>query len=348
MKPTKRFFLIVACVAFNAFSVMSQNLGAIQDGAEEVVDTLAVALPFNTTIGLNWSDAYIGQLLGVPPHFGFGVSVGATTVEIGSIDELLAELGYSLPAELDYGLPLPAAVAEARIGGFLLPFDIGIKAGYIPESTAESISDIAGGLTIDYLLVGADLRFALLKGNLIMPSVSLGLGFNYMKGGLGTTIGGDQVYSFDEPSPSTTTHYLRASSPEVGLLWESTVVDLKAQISKSLLIFTPYLGAGASYGNTTVGYDLSSDIEYSTDGVSYAPIDQTGIDALTDALETAGFSVPDLSDTGLSYESAIQGWAFRAFGGLSINLLVIRLDVSGLYNFSDGQVGGSIGLRVQL
>ena len=49
-----------------------------------------------------------------------------------------ANLGISandVPSELSDlgGIPIPATAVEARIGGFILPFDIGIKAGYIPE-----------------------------------------------------------------------------------------------------------------------------------------------------------------------------------------------------------------------
>jgi len=183
-------YALTAAVLLSAAPALSraQTIDQIQTQAESLVDTLATALPFNSAIGLNWSDAYIGQLLGVPPHFGVGVSVGATTVEAAGFSDLLSSFGYTLdlPSGLADSLPLPAAVAEARIGGLLLPFDVGVKAGYIPASTAESIADLAGGLKVDYLLAGADIRYALIKGNLLLPRLSIGVGVNYMKGGVGT------------------------------------------------------------------------------------------------------------------------------------------------------------------
>jgi hypothetical protein len=42
-------------------------------------------------------------------------------------------------------------------------------------------------------------------------------------------------------------------------------------------------------------------------------------------------SPADISATGISSYFANNGWAFRAFGGLSLNILVLRVDVTGLY-----------------
>jgi len=340
-----RFGAIAAAALLAAIPASAQDIGDIQAGAESLVDTLATALPFNSAIGLNWSDAYIGQLLGVPPRFGVGVAVGATTVEAAGFSDLLGNFGVELdlPGSLGDSLPLPAAVAEARIGGFLLPFDIGVKAGYIPESTSESLSDIAGGLKVDYLLVGADLRYALIKGGLLLPRLSVGVGFNYMKGGVGKKVGSDQVFNYDASAyPGYGNYTITATAPDVGINWESTVIDLKAQLSKSLLIFTPYIGAGVSYGKTTAGYSIDSEVTYEDENGPVLPQE------IKDALAAGGISVPELSSTGFSYSKEVSGWAFRAFGGLSVNLLVLRLDVSALYNFADGALGGSLGLRFQL
>ncbi len=298
----------------------------LQSGAEDLVETLAGSLAFNSTVGLNWSDAYIGQLIGVPPHFGVGVTVGTTTIDGGKVVSLMEDLGYELPSSLESSIPLPAMTAEARIGGFILPFDIGVKAGYLPSGTID-----VDELEVDYLLVGADIRYAVLKGGLVLPKVSVGLGVNYMKGGLGTSIGEDLTYTYGPYS-------IEASKPDVGIEWQATVIDLKAQISKSLIIFTPYLGLGASYGMTKVGYYIDSDVTYT--GGSKEDIE--------DALEAGGVEVPELSDSGITYDKELSAWGFRAFGGLSVNMLVLKLDLTGMYNFADGQLGGSVGLRFQL
>jgi len=301
----------------------------LQSGAEDLVETLAGSLAFNSTVGLNWSDAYIGQLIGVPPHFGVGVTVGTTTIDGGKVVSLMEDLGYELPSSLESSIPLPAMTAEARIGGFILPFDIGVKAGYLPEGTIK-VED----LKVNYLLAGADIRYALVKGGLVLPKVSVGLGVNYMKGGLGTSVGEDLSYTYND---GATTYSIDASAPEVGIEWQATVIDLKVQVSKSLIIFTPYLGLGASYGMTKVGYYIDSDVTYSHPK-----------DVIEDALEAGGVEVPELSDSGITYDKELSAWGFRAFGGLSVNMLVLKLDLTGMYNFADGQLGGSVGLRFQL
>lgn len=344
----KRYiFALVAALSLAVSPAFAQKtIQDIQNGASTLVDTLATALPFNSTIGLNWSDAYIGQLLSIPPHFGFGATVGATTVKASGLTGLLSDLGVpsiTLPEALGDKLPLPAAVAEARIGGFLLPFDVGIKAGYIPDSAAASLSEMTGGLNAGYMSAGADIRFALIKQNLVMPNLIVGVGVNYMKGSLGKKIGTDQTFSYDATAIDGNTYNITATAPDVGLNWESTVFDLKAQISKSLLIFTPYLGAGASYGMTKAGYAITSDVTY-TDGASNPVAPQTIIDALTQA----GIEVPNLTASGISYSKSVNGFAYRVYGGLSLNILVLKLDVTGLYNISDGSLGGSLSARIQL
>jgi len=324
--------ILAAALTLPAFS---QSIEDLQNSADAMAKSLSATLPFNSTLGLNWSDAYIGQLLGVPPHFGVGVSAGATTVQADEIITLLTTLGVDTGAFPGI-VPIPAAVAEARIGGFLLPFDIGVKGGYIPPDLGKTIKDVTGGLNLDYLAAGADLRYALIKGNLLLPRVSLGVGVNYMKGGLSTTVGSDQTFTYN-------TYSISATKPELGLSWETTTIDLKAQVSKSLLIFTPYLGVGAAYGMSKAGYFVKSDITY--DGT---PINDSQLQTIKDTLSNAGITPPDISATGISSYFANNGWAFRAFGGLSLNILVLRVDVTGLYNFSDGSYGGSLGVRFQL
>ena len=71
-------------------------------------------------------------------------------------------------------LVLPNFAIEGRIGGFLLPFDIGLRGGLLPELQLDDV-------TIGYMNFGADVRYALLKGNLAMPSVSVGLGYYHIR-----------------------------------------------------------------------------------------------------------------------------------------------------------------------
>jgi len=326
----KAVAIVVAAFLSSAPVFAQVDIADLQSGAEDFSDALAKALPFNSTVGLNWSDAYIGQIVGIPPHFGVGIVMGATSIDAADASALLDQLGYS-SSDLGDMLPLPAIAAEARIGGFLLPFDIGLKVGLIPTAVGESLSSAAGGLNVDYLLFGADLRYALLKGGLVLPAVSVGVGVNYMKGGVSTSVGDDQTIAV-EGTPVT------LYAPEVGLEWETTTFDLKAQISKGFIIFTPYAGIGASYGLSKAGYHLTSDTN----------LTQTEIDALNDYLDANGQAELDISDEGFTSTFDVTGWSMRAFGGLSVNLLVLKLDLTGMYNLSDGSYGATVGARFQL
>jgi len=65
-----------------------------------------------------------------------------------------------------------------------------------------------------------------------------------MTGGVSNSVGSDQ--SFDSDG-----HIITAQAPTIGIDWKTTTLDFKAQVSKSFLIFTPYLGLGAAYGMST-------------------------------------------------------------------------------------------------
>jgi hypothetical protein len=321
-------------------SAQSPSFKDLQKNVDDLSDAMAKALPFNSTIGLNWSDAYIGQLIGAPPHFGVGISAGATTINLGSVNQILGYFGKSLgdfglnSSIGDGGMVLPAYTAEARIGGFILPFDLGIKVGYLPKM--DALSDL------DYLLIGGEVRYAILKGNVVLPKVSIGVGVNYMHGGIGTDI--------DTGTPGTPFSVdgqnLEITNPRLDFTWESTSIDLKAQVSKSFLILTPYLGLGASWATSKVGYEVNSEVTYGGNSLT-----RDAVNTINDAL--GGAAPIDLTNAGFSsYKENSNGWSFRAFGGLSVNMAVIRLDLTGMINFLDLQnyaaFGATFGVRFQL
>jgi hypothetical protein len=63
------------------------------------------------------------------------------------------------------------------------------------------------------------------------------------------------------------------------------------------------------------------------------------------ALKALGF---DIEDTSIGVFSDVNGWAFRLFGGLSVNILVLRIDAGIQYNLIGKNLGASIGARIQL
>ncbi|MDR2807566.1 MAG: hypothetical protein LBB43_00995 [Spirochaetaceae bacterium] len=330
MKKLKALLLVSVLSTASVFSV---DIGGLKDTVGEFSSSMAGVLPFTSTVGLNWSDAYIGNF----PHFGVGLSGGFTSMNVRSFDTLLEQFGVSMPEwlSLSTGALIPAYALEARLGGFILPFDIGVKFGYIPKEIKDFLGE---GLRFDYLMVGADIRYAVIRENLILPNVSVGLGYNYLRGGIGTTLPVNQNFFIG-------TEKIAVSNPDLDLMWETSGIDVNAQISKSLLIFTPYLGLGATYSQSSAGYEISAKLA----------------DADKDRLEDIGVEV---AGDGFSFKKKSDGWGYRAFGGLSFNLAFIRFDLTAMYSFGgdakkignmfngttdfEGNWGLSFGIRFQL
>jgi len=331
-------FLFIAIPAFS--DIPEFDLGDLKEKVDDFTDALAQSLPFNSTIGLNWSDAYIGQLLDRPPHFGVGVNIGFTTMNFDSLNGLLEMFNISLPDNVNMGgFTLPGYTIDARIGGFFLPFDIGIKFGYLhltPDSINGLLSTDIPDFTMDYLLIGGDIRYALVKGKTFPLKVSIGAGYNYLKGGISMPVGND--LSFSIPNENLK---LNISRPDLGINWETNSIDLKIQASIKVLVLTPYLGVGASYAWSNAGYGITSNITVTDAADNDVPL----ADAKS-KLEAYGLS--DIDENGFSQTNEVTGWSFRGFGGFSINLSFIRFDLTGMYDFISQCYGFTFGIRVQL
>jgi hypothetical protein len=334
--------LLVLIVLLSATAVFAVNYSTFQDGFNEFAQDLANGAPMATSTGLAWSQAYIGQF----PHFGLGLTVGATTISGGAMKTMADSLGITLPSDFSYvskyGLPLPSYTIDARIGGFVLPFDIGFKLGYIPPDTLKKM-----GLqvSLDYILVGLDVRYSLLKDEGFTPALSVGLGYNHMKASVGAPgiLGSD--ITIDQVNNGFGTHTLSLANPDLGIDWSTNVIELKAQVSKKLIFITPYLGVAAalSFGASASG-GVTSQLLF--DG---SPITQTQINQITQYYKSLGQTPPDLSSIGVTANAANgAGFDFRAFGGVSFNLFILYLDLGVGYDFSTSALGGSLNARIAL
>ena len=346
----KKLVLITLIISLFAIPVFSQTtLEEFKSGFQTFADDIAAVLPMNSTIGLNWSDAYIGQFLSIPPNIGLGITTGFTTIPYKSIESVLSKAfndsGSDVPGVVkDFGLPLPAIAIDARIGGFILPFDVGFKAGFIPKFAQNAIGD---DVELDYLLIGGDIRYRVLKQLLIIPEVSVGLGYNYMKGNVAfggilpgaTTI---TVNGLPPPYDGFNGDTISLSSPDFYIDWETQVIDLKAQASWNLLILQPSIGIGASRGSSTVGGGAKSVVLYD-DGGGAQPI--ADVPGAKEALAALGY---DVDYTSIGVFSDVTGWSYRIFAGLSVNILILRIDAGVQYNLNGNNYGASIGGRIQL
>lgn len=289
MKKTALISLLIVSIIGLAFG---QSLDEFKGSLKNFLADINLSLPDSTVSGVTWSDAYIGQLVSVPPHFGAGLALGVSRFRVSGLKESLKHVGTDLSVD---ELIFPTLALEGRIGGFILPFDIGVRFGFLPEVELQ-------GIGVDYLHYGADIRYALVKENLILPNISLGLGYYGTRGNLSYQFTVEQLTRVNFPSITTD----KAEKLEIG--FNTNVIDGRLQVSKSFVFVTPYAGFGLSFAMTDSSYEL---------------IKEKG-------------------------NSQANEWQYRAFAGLSLNIAIVRFDLSGMYNFKSENWGANLGLRVQL
>ena len=323
----------------------SQTYEEMKASFEEFADGVASTLPFSASLGLNWSDSHTGNF----PHFGLGASVGGAIMPIDLLNPTLVGLGIDVATMSDesikyiletFGMPYPSALAELRVGGFLLPFDIGFKLGYIPPDM--DIPILPEGLVLNYFLAGGDLRIRILPQMFFIPEISAGAGITWASGsfdipgilGTNTTIADVGGYTIEMTDPS------------LNFNWSTLVADLKGQISWDLFIAQPYLGFGGLYGFiANAGGGMKAQL---INGSTGQPLTESEKQAIIDYYTAQGETPPDLSDSSILVSSATPpAWTFRAYGGIALNFFLVRLDATIMYNFLSGGLGGTIGARIQ-
>lgn len=321
----KKLLLIVALVALVASGAFAQtySFSQFQSAFQSFANGAASALPLESSVGLNWSDAYIGQF----PHFGIGITLGAATIPYSAIDNAVTTFGGSLPSNLSFlktlGVPVPAYTIDVRIGGFILPFDIGLKFGYLPPNALSNFND----LSIDYLILGGDVRYMLVKDKGLAPSISVGVGYNFMKGDVSVPGVLNGPITIQNVSFGGSNHNIGFTNPSLDMFWNSSVFDAKIQVSKSLFIITPYVGLGLSYGISNAGGGMQSAM--TVDG---NPVTQTQIDQINSAFGT-NFTY---QNPGFGVKAGANGFATRLFGGFAFNLLILKIGLGAEYELLSG------------
>jgi hypothetical protein len=320
--------LLAASAAFGGTFTFTQFQNAFQGFANGA----ASALPLESSVGLNWSDAYIGQF----PHFGIGVTAGAATIPFAAINGVINTFGGSIPSNVSFlssvGIPFPAYTVDARIGGFILPFDIGVKVGYLPSGSLSGV-----GFSVDYLMVGADVRYGLLKDSGLTPGLSIGVGYTYMRGNVAVP-GVLPSTVINTVSFGGSNHTIGFTSPDLNFFWNTSVIDAKVQLSKELFILTPYIGLGASYGISNAGGGMKASMQVDGGNATQSQLDQ---------INSAFGTSYTLQDQGFGVFGAASGFSARAFGGFSFNLFILKIGVGAEYEFLSGSFAGMANVRLQ-
>lgn len=238
---------LLLCLCFSAFAIDLPDTEIVNEGLQEFVTGLADSVPAASTMSNLWSDAYVGQLLGIPPHFGVGASAGAAKMDISGIKKAAKELGINAVDKLNDDFILPVASIEAVVGGVFIPFDISGSFMVMDEPIGFS-----GENSLQYKIQSFNLklRVPLLKQNIVLPNLSLGVGFARLSG------------EFFAEVQDINTH--------INVKYSSDVYSADVQLSKSVIFLTPYVGARilASKSNNLwdYAYTVSSDISGRDEG----------------------------------------------------------------------------------
>ena len=199
---------------------------------------IAPALALAATPGLEWSSSYLGAF----PSFGVGVALAATTLPFGPSAGLLEQYGGPGAVDKvaifrDWGFPLPAPAVEARVGGVLLPFHVGI----LPD--IKGLLTAAGVMAeLRYGAFGLDVRLQLVEERGSLLSASAGVGYERLVGGLTVFDTKTDIALKSFTPPIGIPVDLEVQNAAIIFEWAANVLFAKVQASESLGFVTPYVG----------------------------------------------------------------------------------------------------------
>jgi len=310
----------------------------IDKAFESLNGTLTEVVP-ETTIQLGvWSDAYIGKLFpSVPPHFGAGVSAGGTFIETkalsNAIGTIITEINsHAAGATTDFNftvpdqIPLPSASVHVRIGGFILPFDIGVYGAYFDLNMLK-FEDFTG--TVNYYTIGGDIRYAIMKGSTTLPKLSVGAG--YIRTHLALSMTGASTYSGTVGStPASVT-----ANADTNTSFDLNTIFVQAQISKKFLILTPYAGVRAYVTSSKSHYDYSYSSTYEIGGVPQGNVPGGN-----------GSSSHDYGTDAFNFDwNNIRP---QLYAGLGLNLLFVNCTVGGSWNMRNNLLSANVNVCIKI
>ncbi|MBQ9281960.1 MAG: hypothetical protein IJ207_07140 [Treponema sp.] len=282
-------------------------------GLNDFSDVLADVIP-NSQIQQNvWANAWIGNILPVP-NFGFGINSGFTKLDLSPIVSVAEALGMSDGDGIPNTLVWPTITADFRVGGFLLPFDVGFTAMSLDSNMVKPIGKAIDPANFDFFMVGGDVRYAILEGGILRPKLSVGLGAYYSKGNFGVEQDG--------------------SSAELD--FETTSIVLSTQASIKLLCFVPFVGGRVMFSKSSVDWKVHA---------NWASILKSDSQELANAIKY-GFLPSNFSDgVSTSFDEHVRP---VLYGGFAIDMSIVDLTFSGSYDIRSQIPSGAVSLRLAM
>jgi hypothetical protein len=202
----------------------------IQRFAEELNGTLA----FTSSMGLNWSVPYVGELFAYPVHLGAGIAMTGTFMNNKETAALWEQMGSTI----DVSTWFPSYVIVARMGGpGILPFDIGFKIGYLPDITLWE------NLKYNMFTYGVDINYALSLFVNTDTAFTIGAGFDHFEGDVSGTLATDMALAEVTVPSGTSAH----------TVWTSNTYKLSVNFGQPIL-----QSSMSAFGGLQVGYSTNA------------------------------------------------------------------------------------------
>jgi hypothetical protein len=298
-------------VIFLLFSLSPAFAQSFSGQVEDFAATMSEALPFAASVGLNWSTPYIGQFVGNPLHFGVGVTAGSVFMNNGEVAELAETFGVTIDGAAGGKQWLPVYAASARMGGLGgLPFDIGLKAGGLPEIP------LWGTHNYRMMLIGADVRFRLYLSGYGGAVISIGGGYDRFEGSVSATMGTLSPEIKNELQNLAKGKTITAEETPMHLTWESNVIKAKILFLQPIAFLNSSFFGGAELG---IGFNKA--------GIGFGD---------------------NRSSPAYEYTVDVSGIAFSTYMGLGYNPNAWHFDLALMMNLVNFEFGLNFSVRYQL
>lgn len=261
------FVVLIAIAAIPAVFAQTANELITVGKYDDIGKTLKKFATYNAgrqmltaDVGLMWSDAYIGELIHFPPHYGAGISLGMNGLRSDGLNRFVHEAvgAPALEAVFAESQFFYTYVIEFRLGGFRdLPFDVGFKGGYLP-----AVSPFFGdSFKYGNMQFGGDLRYNLQSNRWAGFKMSLAFAINYLDGYM-EMVGFNQQWSDTGGAGGGS-----ALDPQKGNLrvfWNNLSFNLKLVFEKTWpsIGMTFFGSVIAGYGLTKTGVGMIGNVKF--------------------------------------------------------------------------------------
>ncbi len=329
MKLNKKITAIAAAFVFAGAGAFAFNPSDVADfalngttkisaGLNDFSEQLAVAVPQAATQQNVWADAWIGSLLpGL--RLGGGLNFAITNINTEGLASAAKTLGIG---GVENSYKFPVFTADLRVGGFILPFDADIavmKTGTLTYPEAMTGSEMSA----DIFTLGFDVRYALLEGGLVMPKVSVGLGYFYNQGTFG--ISNDDA--------------------EADIDYKIHTMYLSAQVSKELSIPVVRIGITPFIGGRLFASDADNSWAWNFKN-------STWVSKINEYNSLNPGSETKASDSGnVKKDMDFNSLQPQLYGGIGFNFALLQLTLSASIDpktFSEDKTwSGAVSLRIR-